>query len=95
MLIIGELINSTRRQVKEALQNKAEATIRRLAREQVEAGANLLDVNTATSMKREIEDMEWVIGLIYDEVGEEVRLSIDSPNPEAIAAGLTLCKASR
>ncbi|MFQ6117160.1 MAG: dihydropteroate synthase, partial [Candidatus Bipolaricaulia bacterium] len=40
-----------------------------------------------------IEDLEWVIGLIYDEVGEEVRLSIDSPNPEAIAAGLALCKA--
>jgi 5-methyltetrahydrofolate--homocysteine methyltransferase len=93
MLIIGELINSTRKQVKEALQNKDEVTIRRLAREQVEAGADVLDINTATSMKREIDDLEWVIGLIYDEVGEGVRLSIDSPNPEAIAAGLALCKA--
>jgi len=92
MLIIGELINSTRKQVKEAPQNRDEAVIRRLARSQIEAGADILDVNTATSMEREIEDLEWVIGLIYDEVGEGVRLSIDSPNPEAIAAGLSLCK---
>ena len=92
MLIIGELLNSTRREVKEALQSRDEATIRRLAREQVEAGADVLDINTATSMEREIEDLEWVISLIYDEVGEGIRLSIDSPNPEAIAAGLALCK---
>ena len=44
-------------------------------------------------MEREVEDMKWVIGLIYDEPGERVRLSIDSPTPEAIAAGLALCKA--
>jgi len=92
MLIIGELLNSTRREVKEALQSRDEATIRRLAREQVEAGADVLDINTATSMEREIEDLEWVISLIYDEVGEGIRLSIDSPNPEAIATGLALCK---
>lgn len=92
MLIIGELINSTRKQVKEALQNKDQVTIRHLARIQIEAGANVLDVNTATSMEREVEDMKWVVDLIHDEVGE-VRLSIDSPNPEAMAAGLARCKA--
>ena len=88
MLIIGELINSTRKEVKEALQNQDEKTIRRLAREQVDAGADVLDVNTATSRAQEIEHLEWVIDLIYDEVGEEVRLVIDSPNPEAISRGL-------
>ena len=93
MLIIGELINSTRKEVKEALQNQDESTIRRLAREQVEAGADVLDVNTATSRKQELEHMEWVIDLIYDEVGEDVRLVIDSPNPEAISRGLERAKA--
>ncbi len=59
----------------------------------MEAGADILDVNTATSMERETGDMEWVVGLIYDEVGEEVRLAIDSPNPAAVAKGLELCRA--
>jgi cobalamin-dependent methionine synthase I len=93
MLIIGELLNSTRKKVKRALQEKDEVTIRSLARRQVEAGAEILDVNTATSMECETGDMEWVVGLIYDEVGEGVRLAIDSPNPKALAKGLELCKA--
>lgn len=92
MLIIGELLNSTRKAVKEALEAKDEATIRRLAREQVEAGADILDVNTATSMEGEIDDLRWVMGLIHDEVGK-VRLAIDTPNPKAMAAGLELCQA--
>lgn len=91
MLIIGELINSTHERIKEALHNKDEVTIRHLARAQIEHGADVLDVNTAASMQRESEDMEWVISLIYDEVGE-VRISIDSVSPQTIAAGLVLCK---
>jgi len=78
--------------VKEALQAKDEATIRRLAREQVEAGADILDINTATSMEEEIDDLRWVIGLVHDEVGK-VRLAIDTLNPKAMAAGLELCQA--
>jgi len=93
VIVLGELINSTRKSVQKALAEKDEATIRRLAREQLEAGADIIDVNTATSMEKEIDDMKWVIGLVYDEVGEDVRIAIDTPNPKAMAAGLKLCKA--
>ena len=93
MIVLGELINSTRKSVQKALAEKDEATIRRLAREQLEAGADIIDVNTATSMEKEIDDMKWVIGLVYDEVGEDTRIAIDTPNPKAMAAGLKLCKA--
>jgi len=93
VIVLGELINSTRKSVQKALAEKDEATIRRLAREQVETGADILDINTATSMEKEIDDMKWVIGLIYDEVGEDVRIAIDTPNPKAMAAGLKICKA--
>ncbi|MCF7792257.1 MAG: dihydropteroate synthase [Victivallales bacterium] len=92
MLIIGELINSTRKEVKEALASKDERTIRRLAREQIKAGAGLIDVNTATSRKQELNDMVWAIELIQDEVGENVGLTIDSPNAEVIEKGLSMCK---
>jgi len=68
VIVVGELINTTRKSVQKALAEKDEATIRRLAREQVEAGADILDINTATSMEKEIDDMKWVVGLIYDEV---------------------------
>jgi len=94
VIVLGELINSTRKSVQKALAEKDEAAIRRLVKEQVDAGADIIDVNTATSMENEISDMEWVIGLIYDEAGEEVRIAIDTPNPKAMAAGLKLLKGS-
>ena len=50
MIVLGESINSTRKSVQKALAEKDGATIRRLAREQVEAGADILDVNTATML---------------------------------------------
>lgn len=90
MLIIGELLNSTRKEVGEALRTRDEAIIRRLARQQVEAGVDILDVNTATSMDKEIDDQRWVIDLIHDEVGD-VRIAIDTPDPKAMAAGIKLC----
>ncbi len=93
MIVIGELINSTRDEVQQALADHDESTIRRLAREQAETAADVLDVNTATSRKREIEDMEWVIDLIHDEVGPDVRLAIDSPNTEAVQRGLEKAEA--
>lgn len=93
MFIIGELINSTRKSVSAALKDRNEATIRGLIRSQLDAGADVLDVNTATRRENEIPDMEWVIGLIHDEGGGEARISVDSPDPEAMDRGLELCTA--
>lgn len=93
MLVIGELINSTRKGIKEALQEKDASRIRHLARKQLDAGADVLDVNTATSRDQEIDDMEWAIGIIHEEAGGDVRLAIDSPKPEAVEHGLGKCRA--
>jgi len=90
--IIGELINSSRAQVKEAISRKDEGVIRKLARAQVEAGADALDLNAAESMEREPDDLRWLVEVVQDELGE-VRLSIDTANPEAMEAGLSACQA--
>ena len=90
--IIGELINSSRPQVKEAISRRDEGVIRRLARAQVEAGANALDLNAAESMEREPDDLRWLVEVVQDEL-VEVRLSIDTANPEAMEAGLSACRA--
>ena len=90
--IIGELINSSRPQVKEAISRKDEGVIRKLARAQVEAGADALDLNAAESMEREPDDLRWLVEVVQDELGE-VRFSIDTANPEAMEAGLSACRA--
>ena len=89
--IIGELINSTRSEIAKALKEKDEALIRRLARAQVDTGAQVIDLNAGQSMENEVSDLQWLIGVVEDELGKDVRLAIDTSNPEAMEAGLKAC----
>jgi Methionine synthase I, cobalamin-binding domain len=90
MLIIGELINTSRKAIKEAVANKDADYIKQVAREQFEAGANYIDVNCGTMVNNEIEIMEWLVNTVQEAV--EAPLSIDSPDPKVIEAGLKLVK---
>ena len=89
--IIGELINSTRSEIAKALKEKDEALIRRLARAQVDAGAQVIDLNAGQSMENEATDLHWAIGVVEDELGEDVRLSIDTPSPTVMQTALETC----
>jgi len=86
VLIIGERINSTRKSVQPALREKNESFVIEEARKQKEAGAQYIDVNVATMGDQEPAYMEWAVKTIQGAV--DVPLSIDSPNPSAIEAGL-------
>ena len=86
MLIIGEKINGTRRTVNKAVIERDGDFISRLAIAQVEAGADVLDINAGTEATREANDMAWLINIVQDSVQKP--LSLDSPNPAALAAGL-------
>jgi len=88
LLIIGEKLNSSIPQVREAIDNKDKVFVRDLARKQVEAGADLLDVNTA--MGDEVEDMQWIVETVQEVV--DVPLCIDSTNPAAIKRALQVHK---
>lgn len=87
VLIIGELINSTRKEVQKALEIEDDEVIRNLARSQVDSGADALDVNAAESLEDEVEDIKWLLEVIQDEV-RDVRLCIDSSSAKAMEAGL-------
>jgi len=97
MLIIGELINSTRKPIERALIDQDEAYLRQIARLQAENGATVIDLNAATSLirKREVEDTQWLVDIVQDELEKDfpqARLCIDTPNPEAMVAGLKRCR---
>ncbi len=86
MLIIGEKINGTRKAVNKAVLERDAEFIRRLAIAQVEAGADVLDINAGTEATHEADDMVWLVNIVQDAVDKP--LSLDSPNPAALAAGL-------
>lgn len=90
MIIIGELINSSRKNIKLAVENKDIAYIQEIAKKQEAAGANYIDVNAGTRVHDEIEVLSWLVEIVQEVVS--VPLCIDSPNPLAIDAALKLHK---
>ena len=92
MLLMGESINGTRKQVAEAIQNRDAAFIENLAREQVDAGAHVLDVNGGVAGGNEVEDLRWLIDVVRGVTDKQ--LMVDSASPAALAAGVEACVAN-
>ncbi len=90
MLVVGERINSSRKSIEPAIRDRDVGFIEKEARDQVDAGAHVIDVNTATLMDEEAESLKWTVQLIQEAV--EVPICIDSPNPIAMGEVLPLCK---
>ncbi len=86
MLVVGEKINTSRKSVKEAVNNNDAAFIRELARKQAEGGADYIDINCGTFIDRELEIMKWMVEEVQKELDNP--LCIDSPDPKAVEAGL-------
>lgn len=92
MLIIGESINGTIQKVGEAILDRNEAYLKELAKIQYEGGAHLLDVNAGVAGGNEVEDLPWLVEIVQKEV--PVPLMIDSANPEALKATLSVYRHS-
>ncbi len=86
MIIIGEKINGTRKQVGVAIRERDTAFIEQLAREQVEAGAHYLDVNAGTASETEADDLVWLVQTVQRAV--KVPLCLDSPRAAALQAAI-------
>nr|WP_320131330.1 methyltetrahydrofolate cobalamin methyltransferase [uncultured Holophaga sp.] len=90
MMIIGELINTSRKAVREAVEARDAAYIQKVALEQVEAGATYLDVNCGNMVGQELELMKWLVDTIQEVTDHP--LCIDSPDEKALEVGLKLLK---
>lgn len=90
MLIVGELINTSRKAIKPAVESRDAGFIQDLAQKQIDAGANYVDVNCGTMVFNEVETMAWLVETIQEKV--TAPLCIDSPNHKAIEVGLSLAK---
>lgn len=86
MIIIGEKINSTIKNVYTAIENSDAPFIQELAVKQYKAGANYIDVNAGMFYQDEPQKLEWLIKTIQEVT--DAPFSIDSPNSAAISAAL-------
>jgi 5-methyltetrahydrofolate corrinoid/iron sulfur protein methyltransferase len=90
MIIIGEHINGMFKRVRKAIKEKDKLTIQNIAKEQVAAGAKMIDVNVGPAAADDIAAMQWLVEIVQEAV--DVPLSIDSAKPPVLEAGLKLCK---
>ncbi len=90
MIIIGEKINVRSQIIGAAMQAREAKPIQELAKAQVAAGADYLDINVGPATKGGPELMEWLVKTVQEVV--DVPLSLDTANAEAIEAGLKVHK---
>lgn len=87
--IIGEKINPTgRKKLAAALQEGNLDYVRDLAKKQIEAGADVLDVNVGMAGTDDVDYLPAIVKMLADEF--DIPLCLDSPNPKALAAALPL-----
>lgn len=90
MIIVGELINASRKPIAEAIKAQDAETIKKIAKDEREAGADYIDVNAGIFVGKEADYMEWLVKNVQDAV--DAPCCIDSPDPKVIERGLALHK---
>lgn len=90
MIVIGERINTSRKPMARAVEERDVAFLQDDARRQEAAGAHYIDVNCGTRLKHELDDFLWLVDTLQDVVS--VPLSLDSPDPRVLGAGLQRVK---
>lgn len=90
MLIVGELINASRKAMGPAIEARDTDFIKKTATDQHRAGADFIDVNAGIFVKQEADYMKWLVTTVQEAV--EAPCCIDSPDPKVIEAALSLHK---
>ncbi len=90
MIIIGELINASRKQIASAIENKDADTIQKIAKDERENGADFIDVNAGVFVGKESDYLKWLVTTVQETV--EAPCCLDSPDPKAIETALSVHK---
>jgi cobalamin-dependent methionine synthase I len=90
MLVVGELINASRKAIAVAIEAQNEEEIKKVASDQVQAGADFVDVNAGVFVGKEADYLQWLVKTVQDEV--DAPCCIDSPDPVAIEKALAVHK---
>jgi cobalamin-dependent methionine synthase I len=90
MIIIGELINASRKTIKAAIEAQDAEAIQKVATDQAEAGADYIDVNAGIFVGKEPEYLKWLVETVQEVTDKPC--AIDSPDPAAIEAALAVHK---
>lgn len=90
MILIAESINIMSKTLGPAMRERNARPIQEMAKAEVEAGADYLDLNIGPARRGGDQLMEWVVNTVQEVT--DLPLSLDTTNPVAMEAGLKVCK---
>ena len=88
MIIIGELINASRKAIGKAIEEQDADAIQQVAKDQTAAGADYIDVNAGIFVGKEPDYLKWLVETV--QAVTDKPCAIDSPDPKAIEAALSV-----
>lgn len=90
MVIVGELINASRKEIATIIEAQDAEAVKKVAKDQYEAGANYIDVNAGIFVGKEGDYLQWLVKNVQEVV--DWPCCIDSPDPKAIEKALSVHK---
>jgi cobalamin-dependent methionine synthase I len=90
MILIAESINIMSNTIGPAIKERNPKPIQELAKAEVDAGADYLDLNIGPARKAGDELMEWIVNTVQEVT--DVPLALDTTNTAAMEAGLKTCR---
>lgn len=90
MIVVGELINSSRKAIAAAIEAQDAATLQKVAQDQFAAGAKYIDVNAGVFVGKEQEYLKWLVKTVQEVV--DAPCCIDSPDPKCVEQALAVHK---
>ena len=88
MILIGERLNGSFRDIGRAIQHKNPEPVKDWALAQVIGGADVLDLNVGPRSEDPVNDMRWLAAVVREVT--DCHLCFDSTNFDAIEAGLEI-----
>ncbi len=90
MILIGESINIMSKTIGPALRERNAGPVQEMAKAEVAAGTDYLDLNIGPARKNGDEMMQWAVKTVQEITNNP--LSLDTTNPAAMEAGLKVCR---
>jgi len=90
MQIVGELINASRKKIRNEIKEKNYDEIARVAKEQADHGADFIDVNAGIFVGQELDYVKWLINTVQENVDKPC--CIDTPDPQVLEEAVKVHK---
>ncbi|HID75150.1 MAG TPA: methyltetrahydrofolate--corrinoid methyltransferase [Planctomycetaceae bacterium] len=82
MIIFSERINGMYRDVRRAINEKQKAVVQQLVKEQVDGGADVIDINLGPTKGDPVENFVWLAETVHEVTDKP--LSLDSAKPDVL-----------